>query len=139
MNEKRDHVRYTTGYRTGVKAQPMFKYELMDDHIVDVIQFHREGLAIILNISKGGCYIHCSAPLPLDTRLLITMVPPAHPRDRIIITGIVVRHAPTEHFGYYFGVHFIAYHEASQTILDNFVDFLSQPLARVAGRIASGV
>ena len=125
MKDKRKHKRYSADYQKGLKTKLIFTYELIDARIADGNQIHREGLSTILNISKGGCYIHCYAPFPLETRLLITMLPPNFPNDKISITGTIVRKEPCHTEGYYFAVQFTKYHEGSKAILDRFIEYLT--------------
>ena len=121
MSERRKHERYSADHQAGFKTNLMFRYELLDDTIADGVQIHREGPSTILNISKGGCYIHCHAPFPPETRLLITMTPPAFPNEKIIITGMIVRKTSDGGDGYYFGVEFIEHHENSKAMLYKFI------------------
>ena len=125
MDNRRKHERYTADRSKSFKTKLAFMYELLDDNVADGINIHREGLSTIINISKSGCFIHCFSPFPLSTRLLITMVPPDFPNDKIVVTGIIVREVPYEHDGYCYGVDFMEYHDDSRTMLNEFVSLLT--------------
>jgi PilZ domain-containing protein len=125
MKDRRKHKRYAADYQAGIKTKLLSTYELVDARIADGNQIHREGLSTILNISKGGCYIHCYAPFPLETRLLITISPPAFPNDKINVTGTIVRKEPCHNGGYYLAVQFIEYQEGSKVTMDKFIEFLT--------------
>ena len=93
-----------------------------------------KGYSQFLISPKGGCYTHCYAPLPVGIRLLITMIPPAFPDNKINVTGTIVREEPCHNEGYYLAVHFNEYHEGSKANMDKFIEYLTPKAEYTVGK-----
>lgn len=125
MEEKRMSDRYTVDFRTGVQREQVFLYEFLDDNDSDGDTPIREGVATMYNISKNGCFVHCYEFLPLKTSMLITIIPVSLPKQKIIITGVIVRQKPDERYGFYYGIQFLECDDESEIILNKFLNQLN--------------